>query len=410
MTTYDAGQVRAYLGEVFRGCSGQLALAHQGRGLRHTPAGLQPTIAWTEDGTYSGPREAAVKVRELYARQQPSMYVRMTTVHAGVTSGTRGVEADTAEVVTLWADIDIAGPGHKTGEPLPPDLTSALKVVDALPEPTLVVHSGGGIYPLWLLETPLVVTGPEVLAEAKTLSMAWQLLVQRISQRYGWTYGTGVGDLARVLRVAGTVNPKVPDNPRPCRILHDGGPRYMPETLDAWVREQGPDLVAEAKAASRPRSTAWGTGQWAALEQVEDEYSPGGVLSRLCPVSAVLEPVGWALLSVDQRGVEYWRRPSDGDYWTSPYSAKWNVNGVPVLVVWSESAGLPTGSGQKLTILRLLAHLHCDGDLSRATRGVLAAAAREALAPEWAADLPGDVLDEIRECCITSYCGTGAAA
>ncbi|MFF3085639.1 hypothetical protein ACFVRB_11380 [Streptomyces nojiriensis] len=396
MAEHDADKVRAYLDEVFRGCTGRLALAHQGLGLRNTGAGIQQIMRWTEDGTYAGPREATAKVRDLYARRQPSTYVRMTTVHAGVESGTRGVEADTAEVVTLWADIDIAGPGHKTSEPLPPDLESALEVVGALPEPTLVVHSGGGIYPLWLLASPLAVTGPEVLTSAKALSMAWQLLVQRVSQGYGWTYGTGVGDLSRVLRIPGTVNPKVADQPRPCRVLHDGGPRYAPGELAAWVRGQEPDLVAEAEERAKPRASVWGGRGWVDAVRLMNQDSPFQVLTETATFGDVLYPEGWDLVDVSRYGVEYWQRPGGS---SSPYSAKAYLGDVPTLVVWSESAGLPVGGGHKLTIGRVLAHLHCDGDESAATRGLLRAARGDMLAPDWATELPEHVLDALRERC-----------
>ncbi|MET9735629.1 hypothetical protein ABZZ79_34890 [Streptomyces sp. NPDC006458] len=395
LAAYDGAQVMAYLDELFRGCSGRIALAHQGPGLRNTGSGLQEIVKWTEDGTFRGPGEASAKVRKLYARQQPSTYVRMTTVREGVESGTRGVEADTAEAVCLWADIDIAGPGHKTVEQLPPDLASALRLLDVLPKPTLIVHSGGGIYPLWVFEEPLVVTSPDVLREAKALSMAWQLLVQRISARHGWTYGTGVGDLSRVLRVPGTVNPKVPGNPRPCRVLHNGGPRYVWGDLAAWVRTHSPDLVAEAEERSKPSPSVW-AGGWGDAAQLMSANSPFQVLTETATFGDVLFPAGWTLIDIGQDGVEYWQRPGGS---SSPYSAKAYLGGVPTLVVWSESAGLPVGEGQKLTIGRVLAQLHCDGDESRTTRGLLSAARRDMLAPDWAAELPEHVLDALRERC-----------
>src|ERR1043166_4284414 len=49
----------------------------------------------------------------------------------------------------LWADIDIAGDAHK-GKALPPDLSSALALAKAMPlPPSIIVHSGHGIYPWW---------------------------------------------------------------------------------------------------------------------------------------------------------------------------------------------------------------------------------------------------------------------
>jgi hypothetical protein len=63
------------------------------------------------------------------------------------------------------------------------------------------------------------------------LSKRWQAVLGAGAASLGFYYGTGVSDLARVLRLPGTVNRKVPVDPRPCRILSNGGPRHALDEL-----------------------------------------------------------------------------------------------------------------------------------------------------------------------------------
>jgi putative DNA primase/helicase len=157
------------------------------------------------------------------------VYLRITTLRQQPTAGGRGSVEDSLCLPGLWADVDIAGPGHKTGEKLPPDAESAKRIIaeSGLPEPSLWVHSGGGLYPWWLFKQPVEVT-PDNIEELKQLSAGWQKLVARSADALGWHYGAGVGDLARILRVPGTVNRKAGLS-RPCRIVEDGKDDY---TLD----------------------------------------------------------------------------------------------------------------------------------------------------------------------------------
>lgn len=42
------------------------------------------------------------------------------------------------------------------------------------------------------------------------------------AEQLGWHYGSGVGDLARVLRLPGSINRKT-GNLRPCRVIEESG-------------------------------------------------------------------------------------------------------------------------------------------------------------------------------------------
>jgi hypothetical protein len=92
------------------------------------------------------------------------------------------------------------------------------------PAPTLLIHSGGGLYPIWQFEKPVCITDAN-RAEAKARSAQWQKIIKAEGKRLGWHYGSGVGDLARVLRLPGSINRKT-DHERPCRVIEQTGRVY----------------------------------------------------------------------------------------------------------------------------------------------------------------------------------------
>jgi putative DNA primase/helicase len=145
----------------------------------------------------------------------------------GVRTG-RGGEADSHALAFLWADVDYGTVGHKPvpgGLPLPPDEGAAREIIAKLPTPTLIVHSGGGLYPLWLFERPVFITEAN-RPEVRVRSQDWQTMIKNKAADLGWHYGSGVGDLARVLRLPGSVNRK-DGLERPCRVIEQSGERFL---------------------------------------------------------------------------------------------------------------------------------------------------------------------------------------
>jgi len=84
------------------------------------------------------------------------------------------------------------------------------------PLPSVVVFSGRGWHGYWILEPPLRLVGPD-----RDHNIA---LVKAINHDFAKRLaGDAVGDLARVMRIPGTVNPK---NGVTCRIIFSNGPIY----------------------------------------------------------------------------------------------------------------------------------------------------------------------------------------
>lgn len=166
-------------------------------------------------------------VSELDARGVSGIYLRACTLREPPRGGGRGSEHDSFYFPGFWADIDLVGPGHKTTEPLPPDAEAAKQIIQetGLPEPSLWIHSGGGLYPWWILHQPQLLDG-DSLENVKLMSQQWQDVIAAAAARLGFHYGSGVGDLARVLRLPGTVNRKVPGSPQICRVIEQNGTAY----------------------------------------------------------------------------------------------------------------------------------------------------------------------------------------
>lgn len=287
------------------------------------------------------------------------VYVRQTTlVAAEDMAGRRGLDIDSHALGHLWSDLDFGTEGHKPpagGLPLPPTLDAALSIINGLPHPSLVIHSGGGAYALWKLAEPIILTERN-RAQVAAVSQGWQELLARRAADLGYHYGSGVGDLARVLRLPGTLNRKAA-TPRPCTVLFRTGELHDWDTLAALAEPPAPPAAAAASAAGFSLTTT--TATTAAANVLEQ-------LAEACDWADILEPDGWTSVRVTD-AAQGWRRPGG----THSISAKVLRENEHVLVVHSEDAGLPTGAGQRLTKGRVYAHLHHAGDLSAASTALL---------------------------------------
>jgi hypothetical protein len=91
-------------------------------------------------------------VAQLDREGRAGIYLRAATMRPDAGKG-RGKAADSVELVGLWSDIDLAGPGHKHdpakhgGLTLPPDEAAGRAIVEraGLPAPSVWIHSGGGL-------------------------------------------------------------------------------------------------------------------------------------------------------------------------------------------------------------------------------------------------------------------------
>lgn len=147
----------------------------------------------------------------------------------------RGKRSEVTLLPALWIDVDLAGPGHAAAN-LPTsveDVVASLLVPFGL-DPTMVVHSGGGLHVYWCLDALADVSDAN-RSELQGLLKAWQARFQALAEAKGW-HLDNVSDLARVLRPAGTLNRKPGrENPPIVELLLTGGPRYSLPILQAHI-------------------------------------------------------------------------------------------------------------------------------------------------------------------------------
>jgi hypothetical protein len=154
---------------------------------------------------------------------------------------------DVKALFGLNADIDIFGPAHKN-QALPPDLEAAVALARSMPlPPSLIVHSGHGIYPEWLFKEAWIFGTDADREEAKDLAKRWQDLLHGRAREKGWKLDA-TADLARVRRLPGSVNRKHD----PTTGLPRGEPVLVTVEIPASIPRYDPkdirDAVPEAKA------------------------------------------------------------------------------------------------------------------------------------------------------------------
>lgn len=184
---------------------------------------------------------------ELDSAGASSIYFRVTSL-ACAPDGGRGKASDSHTFTGLWADLDIAGPGHKNAG-LPADVPAALAMIAHLPAPSVLVHTGGGLSAWWRLVEPVDVRDAVVRVDVERLSDAWQRSLARPGVKVD-----NVRDLARVMRLPGTTNRK-PDmvagiGEQPCRVIEGGsGVAYPLDALRAFVASVSAPLAGSPAAA-----------------------------------------------------------------------------------------------------------------------------------------------------------------
>jgi hypothetical protein len=149
----------------------------------------------------------------------------------------RATNATAAGIMAVCVDIDIAGPEHAS-KPYPPDLAAAESIYRAVAAPpSIVVHSGNGIHVWWVLSEPwLVRDAADPDAERATMArfaQDWSSTLRYHADRLGHWKIDSTFDLARVMRLPGTLNVRPSGITRPLITYVDSAARYEPDDLTA---------------------------------------------------------------------------------------------------------------------------------------------------------------------------------
>jgi hypothetical protein len=177
---------------------------------------------------------AAIARAGVRLNQKEHLYFGVTLQHPSCTPDPycRSKNATAYVVPGLWFDLDLAYGDHKASD-LPASDDDALAFLSSLEaQPSLIVHSGGGMYGYWLFDAPYVIHTEEHRSTIKHLVKRFTYTLVQAGKDNGWTLDA-LGDLARVLRPPGTLNHKYD---KPVEVIHEGGTRYARDDF-SWLRE-----------------------------------------------------------------------------------------------------------------------------------------------------------------------------
>lgn len=187
--------------------------------------------------------------------------------------GKRGSRESVIAMPGLWFDLDIQDEAHKQNG-LPASEAEAMEFVESLPHPpTIVVHSGRGLHLYWLFEEPWILEDDAARQRAQRASRRLQKAIIEQGKARGWTLDN-TADLARVLRLPGTLNRKREPHV-PVRVLSWDGDRYaLDDLVDASAAPTASPRARDGKTPGRQQQAG------------EDEPLPHVTPPQLAALSA----------------------------------------------------------------------------------------------------------------------------
>jgi len=171
------------------------------------------------------------------ALTQQDIYVGVGLSPRDYGSGQRCPSDEIAGLAAVWADLDVLSDAH-TKKSLPPTLEQALSVVPPAIPPSIVISTGNGAHAWWLLREPYLFDGDDDRRWAASVVLRWQTLLRYNAANRGWAFDR-LADLARVLRIPGTLNCKDPAHPKPVTVYQVTDRRYNLSDLEEYLDELG---------------------------------------------------------------------------------------------------------------------------------------------------------------------------
>ncbi len=142
-------------------------------------------------------------------------------------NGLRGSEKDISCITTLYADIDVKGDAHAQ-QSLPGTIDESVNFLNNLKiKPSIVVRSGNGIHSYWLLDKPFKISNADDREFIAGLFKNFGKYINLEAKKRGWKLDN-VYDLARILRVPGSINHKLKNGVK-CEVVESNLQRYSLE-------------------------------------------------------------------------------------------------------------------------------------------------------------------------------------
>lgn len=162
------------------------------------------------------------------------IYVGVALRREGLGKFVRGVADDCTYVLGVGIDIDIGADGHAGPKKRFPTVEAAIDCCAGAValQPTVTVHSGGGLHLWWLYREPFEIASKADHNVAANVAREWNMRICEAARKHGGYSVDSVFDLPRVLRIPGTRNRKVPEMQRAVTIIEaNNARRYDPADL-----------------------------------------------------------------------------------------------------------------------------------------------------------------------------------
>ncbi|HEY3401155.1 MAG TPA: hypothetical protein VGK03_11050 [Geothrix sp.] len=210
------------------------------------------------------------------------------------TEQSRSKEA-AAAIPGVWADIDCkdATGAHKTNDL--PTQEEALAFLNGLPlPPSLVVATGHGFHPYWILNQPRVFTGDSDRQEAADLVLGFQTRLRSLMTAKGWKLDA-THEFARVLRIPGTKNFKS------APVLEVKVQQHVPERRYTWAELQAqtqPQELKGKKKGDNPKKNEKNRPPASSATSMEAVKRCLFLTYAKTDAASLSEPLWWAMVSV----------------------------------------------------------------------------------------------------------------
>lgn len=255
------------------------------------------------------------------------VWVGQTPLRHDLTSG-RGKAADVIGLTQLWTELD----DDKI------DRADQLTIIDQLTSilgtpPSVIVGSGHGLHPHWLMDpedpaTRFAAGSAESHRAAHLLKGFGQLVEQVAHEVTGAPAGVklvdNVHELARVLRVDGTMNVKVPGAHVPTTATYPAGGAVTFDDVEEILETYGVAIEVSASREARPHETYTGP----AYSELSPQHAAmadrfvDSVFARIAAEFA--EAKGLEDHQEDSKGRTWQKIMSDGAYDTGALATVWS--------------------------------------------------------------------------------------
>lgn len=204
-----------------------------------TPSDQARIALWTKSTKHTDYLAGAADGAAFEGR--PDVYVHASLAGPGAPKSKRPKAKHAAAIPGVWADIDVAGgPDDPPGKLLAETVDDALEIANGILTPTIIVHSGYGVQGWWLLDEPWEFGDEDEQGQAARMVQGWQRLLRNAALDKGFGIDS-THDLARLMRLPGTLNDKgPPGTTAPVCVVEDDGPRYAMEEIAAYAMAAAP--------------------------------------------------------------------------------------------------------------------------------------------------------------------------